>query len=95
MGHDHRRYEVRITGEVPEAALVGLDDIRVARQEMRSVVSGEFPDQAALYGFLNRLRSLGLEVLEVRQLAVGPDPGSGPEDVATDSEQTTDHEPAP
>ena len=62
-------YEVRITGVVPDVALRELDEIEVARQEMRTVLSGRFTDQAALYGFLHRLRSLGLEVVEVRQVA--------------------------
>jgi hypothetical protein len=66
-----RVYEVRVTGVVPDLALVDLDDVEVARQEMRTVLSGRFTDQAALYGFLHRLRSLGLEVVEVRQVAGG------------------------
>jgi hypothetical protein len=72
-----RLYEVRVTGAVPELALVDLDDVEVARQEMRTVLSGRFPDQAALYGFLHRLRSLGLEVVEVRQVAAGAEFGQG------------------
>ena len=76
-----RMYEVRITGVVPDVALRELDDIEVARQEMRTVLSGHFTDQAALYGFLHRLRSLGLEVVEVRQVATegSVDRGSPPE----------------
>lgn len=66
-----RSYEVRITGLVPDVALVELEDVEVLRQEMRTVLSGHFADQAALYGFLQRLRSLGLEVVEVRQVAAG------------------------
>jgi hypothetical protein len=64
-----RTYEVRITGAVPDAALSDLDHVAVARQEVRTVLSGRFEDQAALYGFLHRLRSLGLEVVEIRQVA--------------------------
>jgi hypothetical protein len=64
-----RMYEVRVTGLVPNKVLVGLGDIEVANQELRTVLSGRFPDQAALYGFLHRLRSLGLDVVEVRQVA--------------------------
>src|SRR3954466_14919884 len=64
-----RLYEVRVTGVVPDVALVDLDDVEVGRQEMRTVLSGRFTDQAELYGFLHRLRSLGLEVVEVRQVA--------------------------
>jgi hypothetical protein len=69
---EDRVYEVRVTGLVPDAVLVGLGDIEVATQELRTVVSGKFQDQAALYGFLNRLRSLGLDVVEVRQVASKP-----------------------
>jgi len=64
-----RVYEVRITGLVPNTVLVGLGEVEVATQELRTVLSGRFPDQAALYGFLHRLRSLGLDVVEVRQVA--------------------------
>jgi hypothetical protein len=91
-----RMYEVRITGVVPDVALHELDDIEVARQEMRTVLSGRFTDQAALYGFLHRLRSLGLEVVEVRQVAADGtlDHGVGPEaaEPARDSEATDDPE---
>ena len=64
-----RTYEVRVSGLVPSTALADLGGIEVARPELRTVLSGSFPDQAALYGFLNRLRSLGLDVVEVRQVA--------------------------
>jgi hypothetical protein len=73
---DERTYEVRITGALPDIALDGLDDVEVARQETRTVLSGHFADQAALYGFLARLRSLGLEVVEVRQVAAPESPAS-------------------
>jgi hypothetical protein len=77
---DDRMYEVRITGALPDIALDDLGDVEVARQEMRTVLSGHFADQAALYGFLQRLRSLGLEVVEVRQVAGTrePNPEDGP-----------------
>jgi hypothetical protein len=63
-----RMYQVRVTGLVPDAVLSGLCDVEVATQEMRTVLSGRFEDQAALYGFLHRLRTLGLDVVEVRQV---------------------------
>jgi len=78
-----RLYEVRVTGVVPDVALVDLDDVEVARQEMRTVLSGRFTDQAELYGFLHRLRSLGLEVVEVRQVAAVGDFGQGPPETET------------
>ena len=72
-----RRYEVRVAGLVPNALLTGLGDVEVATQELRTVMSGQFPDQAALHGFLHRLRALGLDVVEVRQVA-GADPVTAP-----------------
>ena len=67
-----RIYEVRVTGLVPDTVLRGLGDVEIATQEMRTVLSGRFPDQAALYGFLYRLRTLGLDVVEVRRVAGRP-----------------------
>lgn len=74
---NERTYEVRITGVLPGSVLGRLDSVEVARQEMRTVLSGRFTDQAALFGFLQRLRSLCLEVVEVRQVA-GPPETAGP-----------------
>ncbi len=69
-------YEIRVAGLVPPDELAELDDVLVAQQELRTVLTGSFEDQAALHGFLQRLRALGLDLLEVRSL---PDP-EGPTD---------------
>jgi hypothetical protein len=66
-------YEVRVAGPVPPGVLEQLEDVAVAAEELRTVVSGEFEDQAALYGFLHRLRDLGLDVVEVRQVVTPAD----------------------
>lgn len=64
-----RTYEVRINGLVPTKELLEeLRDVEIAEHEFRTVLSGRFVDQAELYAFLNRLRSFGLEVVEVRRL---------------------------
>jgi hypothetical protein len=64
-----RTYEVRVTGLVPTQDLLDeLGDVEIAEHEVRTVLSARFPDQAALYGFLNRLRAFGLEVVEVRRV---------------------------
>lgn len=66
-----RTYEVRVTGLVPTQDLLDeLGDVEIAEHEVRTVLSARFPDQAALYGFLHRLRSFGLEVVEVRRVPV-------------------------
>jgi hypothetical protein len=67
---DERAYEVRVAGLVPTQDLLDeLGDVEVAEHEFRTVLTGHFPDQAALHGFLHRLRSFGLEVVEVRRVA--------------------------
>jgi hypothetical protein len=64
-----RTYEVRINGLVPTKELLEeLRDVEIAEHEFRTVLSGRFIDQAELYAFLNRLRSFGLEVVEVRRV---------------------------
>ena len=69
-----RTYEIRVTGLVSTQDLLDeLGDVDVAEQEFRTVLSGRFRDQAALYGFLHRLRAYGLEVVEVRRLPSGSD----------------------
>jgi hypothetical protein len=72
VGRSHptaARWEVRVTGIVPaEELLEELGDVEVAEHEYRTLLSGRFPDQAALHGLLQRLRARGLEVVEVRQV---------------------------
>lgn len=62
-----QRYEIRIVASqldsVTAAALAGLD---VVSDGTLTVVTGEF-DQAALHGLLERIRSLGLELFDVRR----------------------------
>jgi hypothetical protein len=73
-----RKYEVRVTGLVPTQDLLDeLGDVEVTEHEVRTVISGCFPDQAALYGFLHRLRAFGLEVVEVRRVAGVEEPAGG------------------
>ena len=75
---DERAYEVRVAGLVPtEDLLDELGDVEVAEHEFRTVLTGHFADQAALHGFLRRLRAFGLEVVEVRRVAAA-DPDASP-----------------
>lgn len=68
-----RRYEVHVRGVVPDDV---LDEVRGAHRGLavRTVLSGVVRDQADLQGLLLRLHSLGLEVLEMRQVPDGPQP---------------------
>ena len=69
-----RTYEIRLSGLVPtDDLLEQIGNVDVAEQELRTVLSGRFADQAELHGFLNRLRAYGLEVVEVRRVSTRPE----------------------
>lgn len=79
-----RVYEIRVAGPVPARKLrqqLGdeLGDADVVEHEVRTVVSRRFVDQAALHGFLQRLRAYGLDVVEVRRVISTDEPDRIPE----------------
>lgn len=76
--HYERVFEVSIDGLVSPELLAELGDVEVSSQEMRTVLTGQFRDQAEVYGFLERLRAYALEVVEVRRIGA-PDPPDVPE----------------
>jgi hypothetical protein len=66
------RYEIRIAGQLDEAAAAAFGDLDVTVHGTVTVITGNF-DQAALHGLLERIRSLGLELVEARRLRSGRD----------------------
>ncbi len=65
-----KTYVVHIRGELSGDALEdfeGLDYLTATVVPTETVLTGVVPDQAALLGLLNRIHSLGLEVVEVRR----------------------------
>ena len=66
--HVTARYEIHIRGRVgPELAEI-FDGLNAEVQPVETVLHGEIVDQAALHGILDRVRALGLELMEVRRL---------------------------
>jgi hypothetical protein len=68
-------YEFRVTGAVPEDTLIEIEGIHVTAVirspppgRAQTVMRGPVPDQAALHGIMNRLYSIGLDIIEVRRL---------------------------
>jgi hypothetical protein len=68
---DAQAFEIRVAGLVPQKVLVQLADVETSSRELRTVLVCRFRDQAELHGFLSRLRTFGLEVVEVRRLITG------------------------
>ncbi|HEX5523880.1 MAG TPA: hypothetical protein VFX53_10560 [Pedococcus sp.] len=61
-------YEIRVAGTVPEEDLKDMGAVTYARDQVQTILYG-VSDQTALYGLLERLRSLGLDVVEVRRVS--------------------------
>jgi hypothetical protein len=61
------RYEIRIAGQLDDATIATFGDVEVTIGDSVTVVCGDF-DQAALHGLLERIRSLGLDLLEARRV---------------------------
>jgi hypothetical protein len=67
-------YEIRVAGVLPAEALLDFDRLTASVEPVETVVHGPLPDQAALQGFLARLETFGVQVLEVRRLRAGNPP---------------------
>ena len=72
-------YEVSVAGVVPQEDLQDMKAVVLAPHPVNTVLYG-IADEAALYGLLDRLRALGLHVVEVRR-ACGFESWSEPVDV--------------
>ena len=60
-------YEIRIADQLDEATLTSFAGLDVTVRAGVTVITGQF-DQAALHGTLERIRSLGLDLEEVRRV---------------------------
>lgn len=59
-------YEVRISGAMPAGLIEQLGTIR-AIHAAGTILEVDVPDDAALWGLIDALRSAGLDMLEVRR----------------------------
>jgi hypothetical protein len=63
-----RTYEITFAGEAVPAIVDAFEDFDVSVGAGSTTLRAELPDQAALHGTLDRVRALGLELLEVRSV---------------------------
>lgn len=64
-------YAIRIAGQFDETCAAAFAGLEVASRDGVMVITGEF-DQAALHGLLERIRALGLELIEARRVGGSP-----------------------
>jgi hypothetical protein len=61
-------YEIRVRGRISNAALERLEGMQGGPGGVETVLHGPVRDQAELHGLLDRINTLGLELVEVRRL---------------------------
>ena len=66
-------YEIRIKGRLSDSLSGAFEDFTAAVRPAETVMRGEVRDQSELHGVLERIQSLGLELIEVRRLESDPD----------------------
>ena len=67
--HPHQ-YQITISGGLGEIGREAFSDFKIESDETTTVLTGDL-DQAALYGTLNRILSLGFELIRLNRLADG------------------------
>lgn len=65
------QYEIKVACPLSPAAREIFAGLHIAAYGERTVISGEL-DQAALHGVLQRVRELGVELVEVRRVSARP-----------------------
>jgi hypothetical protein len=73
VGATTARYEIHIKGRVGGELAATFEGLVAEVLPVETVLHGEIRDQAELHGLLDRVQSLGLELVEVRRL-----PGAEP-----------------
>ncbi|HEX5309985.1 MAG TPA: hypothetical protein VFW38_13010 [Solirubrobacteraceae bacterium] len=64
-------YEIHVKGRVSEEVLSSFEGMAATVRPVETILRGSVRDQAALHGLLDRIQSLGLELIEVRRSGKG------------------------
>lgn len=79
-------YEVRVAGVVSAEQLLDLGAVNATTEFPSTVLYGEIRDEDELFVLLTRLRSFGLEVVEVRRTPAVSPAANAADDAADDPE---------
>ncbi len=80
-------YTIRIDGRLGATALFAFPSMMSELEGGETVLTGLLEDRSALFGVLEQIEALGLELLELRLIRSGKSPSSG-EDTSPGSGRT-------
>jgi hypothetical protein len=66
-------YEIRIKGRLSDSLVAAFEGLTATVEPVETVLHGPVEDQSSLHGLLDRIQSLGLELVEIRRLPAAPD----------------------
>ena len=66
-GSARRCYEIRVRGPIGPTIMQAFPALTATRSGHDTLLTGSLPDQSALYGVINQLETLGLQLLEIRR----------------------------
>jgi hypothetical protein len=72
-GREQRRYEIRVRGPIGPTMMQAFPTLAASRSGQDTLLVGSIPDQSALYGVIQQLEALGLQLLEIRRPGSDPD----------------------
>jgi hypothetical protein len=61
-------YEFHVRGELGDRILAAFGDLQATICRGETILTGPAPDQAALFGVLDRIESLGIQLIEVKRV---------------------------
>jgi hypothetical protein len=61
-------YEIRIKGRLSDTATSAFEQFTATVKPAETVMRGEVRDQSELYGLLDQIQALGLDLIEVRRM---------------------------
>ena len=64
-------YQITVRGRLSDSLASAFEGLTAMPSAAGTVICGELPDQAALFGVLDRIESLGLELLAVCRTEAG------------------------
>lgn len=61
-------YEIRIKGRLSDSLVAAFEGLTATVEPVETVLHGPLQDQSSLHRLLDRIQSLGLELVEIRRL---------------------------